>query len=341
MVLASLLVATLGLGAGVAQLQDAPGRLITPQGVEIQADGRLFVLFAGLNGLGYSEETERKGPPLSAPVYHPLRAQVREAMRKLDEEGKLADLRKFLDQNPASVEQYAEVVLSRDFAAQKHGELSPGAKKLEGVIAILEHLGADPALQKIYDETLSLERKQALELFAKLDKTFEAGKKHLGVAELRPPKELTVLTNALDAQGSVRLVKVGALQYLVVGPGLDSATEAVLVATLRGTYGKEVSKAYAKSDKLKKAWADLKGYKSITAAYADGDLYATDTLAEVLSFQILNLTAGAPLAAKEEDFIDASTKGGLRWTRATLRALDGRAEPIDAALPKVIAKVSP
>ena len=44
---------------------------------------------------------------------------VGEAMRKLDEEGKLADLRKFLDQNPASVEQYAEVVLSRDFAASQ------------------------------------------------------------------------------------------------------------------------------------------------------------------------------------------------------------------------------
>ncbi|MFO0725060.1 MAG: hypothetical protein U1E65_14870 [Myxococcota bacterium] len=342
MVFASFIAASVSLACGVGQLQDAPSRLITPQGVEIVADGRLFVLFAALNGLGYSEETEKKGPPLSAPVFHPLRTQVREAMRKLDDEGKLGDLHKFIDQNPAPVEHYIEVVLARDFGAQKTApELSPAAKKLEGVLPLLEKLGAEAALQKIYDDALSLEHKQALELFARLDKSFEAAKKHLGLTELKPALELTVYTNALDAQGSVRTVKIGTRSSLVVGPGLDSADNAVLVATLRGKLGPEVSKAYARSDKLKKAWADLKGFKSITAAYTDGDAYAAETLADVLAFQAAAVAAGQNPATKEEDFIDANTKAGLRWTRAVLRALDGRNEPIDAALQKVMAKVSP
>src|SRR5687768_3036022 len=63
-------------------ISDAPDKLITAHGVEIRNDERVFVLFAALNGLGFSEETQRKGPPLRAPVFHPLRAQIRDALRK-------------------------------------------------------------------------------------------------------------------------------------------------------------------------------------------------------------------------------------------------------------------
>ena len=42
----------LALSAPVGQIAEAPDRLVTPYGVELTSDGRVFVLFAALNGLG-------------------------------------------------------------------------------------------------------------------------------------------------------------------------------------------------------------------------------------------------------------------------------------------------
>src|SRR5579864_1523492 len=96
-----LLFTLLGVGAKDAAEADAPDRLITEQGLELRSDERVFVLFAALNALGYSEETERKGPPLRAPVFHPIRETVREALRKPDEAAKMSAVKAMFEQNPA------------------------------------------------------------------------------------------------------------------------------------------------------------------------------------------------------------------------------------------------
>lgn len=326
----------LGLSAPVGQIADAPDRLITPQGVELSSDGRVFVLFAALNGLGFSEETQRKGPPLAAPVYHPVRAQVREAMRKLDEEGKLAEIRKFFDANPASIEAYAGVLLGHDVALDKPvGDLGGDAKKLAGVVPVVKKLGNDPALTKVFDDVLVLQRKQAMELYGRLDKVFTTGKKHLAVNDLRPSARLVVVPNPLDAHGAVRRVVVADTEYLLVGPGVETAADAVLASALRTTLAPSVKAAYANSPKLKKAWADLKSSKSVSARYADGDAYATETLAQIMAFQIRGGT-------NEDDFVDDANKDGLRWARPLLAALGNRAgEPIDASINKALPKASP
>jgi len=322
------------------QIGEAPDRLITPQGVELANDGRIFVLFAALNGLGFSEETQRKGPPLAAPVFHPVRTQVREAMRKLDEAGKLTDLRKFFDANPASVESYAAALLSQDLTLEKSsGEPSAEAKKLGGVISVVQKLGNDPDLTKVFEDVLVLQRKHSKELYDRLDKTFVAGKKHLAVAELRPSLSLIVIPNPLDAHGAVRSVYVGDKLYLLVGPGLDTANTAILEAALRSTVFPSIKAAYANSPKLKKAWGDLKPFKSISNRYSDGDAYAAETVAQILSFQIRGGAAGSPA---EDDFVDQATKEGLRWTRPLLLAIGNRgAEPIDASLTKALPKATP
>ena len=64
----TMLASAVALAASTGQIADAPDRLISAHGIEIVSDGRVFVLFAALNGLGYSDETQRKGPPLRAPA---------------------------------------------------------------------------------------------------------------------------------------------------------------------------------------------------------------------------------------------------------------------------------
>lgn len=335
----------LALSAPVGQIAEAPDRLITPYGVDLVSDGRVFVLFAALNGLGYSEETQRKGPPLAAPVFHPVRAQVREAMRKLDEEGKLAELRKFFDANPASIDAYAAALLAQDLGLEKAvGEPSAEAKKLAGVAALVKKLGNDPSLSKVYEDALVIQRKQSVELMGRLEKTFVAAKKHLNLAELRAPVELVVIPNPLEAHDSVRVLAVGKTTYLLVGPGLETATQAVLDATLRPIIRAAVAKAYPNAAKLKKQWGEIKPlYKRIGAEYGEGDVYAAETLTQILSFQIRGLVAGtAPTATAEDDFVEVQTKNGLRWTKPLLQNLGNRGtEPIDVTIGKVIPKVTP
>lgn len=335
----------LALSAPVGQIAEAPDRLITPQGIELVSDGRVFVLFAALNGLGYSEETQRKGLPLAAPVFHPVRAQVREAMRKLDEEGKLADIRKFFDANPASIDAYAAALLAQDLGLDKTtSEPTADVKKLAGVAALVKKLGADPSLAKVYEDALVIQRKQAVELMGRLDKTFAAAKKHLNLADFRGPADLVVIPNPLEAHDSVRVVTVGKTTYLLVGPGLDTATEAVLNAALRPVVRAAVAKSYGNAPKLKKQWSEIKPLnKRIGAEYGEGDVYAAETITQILSFQIRSAVAGgAPAAAAEEDFVEQQTKNGLRWTRPFIQNLGNRgAEPIDVTIGKVVPKVTP
>lgn len=341
---ASTLIA-LALSAPVGQIAEAPDRLVTPYGVELSSDGRVFVLFAALNGLGYSEETQRKGPPLAAPVYHPVRAQVREAMRKLDDEGKLAEIRKFFDANPASIDAYATALLAHDVALDKPlVELSPETKKLAGVAALVKKLGADPSFAKVYEDALVLQRRQATEMAARLDKTFGTAKKHLNLAELRAPLSIVVVPNPLDAHDSVRTVVVGPTTYLIVGPGLDSGAYAALEATLRPMIRAAVAKAYPNAAKLKKQWGEIKPlYKRIAAEYGDGDVYAAETLMGILSFQIKGILSGVPpVATAEDDFVEQQVKLGLRWTKPLMQSLAGRGtDPIDVTIGKIIPKVTP
>ncbi len=339
MLLSSLIAPTFALAVGTAQIGDAPDRLVTPQGVELVSDGRVFVLYAALNGLGFSEETERKGPPLAAPIFHAIRADVREGMRKVDEDGKLADLKKFLDANPAALEDYLAAVLAHDLALGKAGpDLTGDAKKLAGVAPLLEKLGNEPELVALFDKTADAQRKLAKELADRLAKTFEAAQKHLGLDALRGDLQLVVLPNPLDAQGAVRRFRLGSTQYLVVGAAAEVATEAVLEANLRSFLAPHVTKAWAQAAKLQKAWGDVRRSKAIQARFADGDAYVTEHLADALTFQIVT---GAQAQGREEDYVDGAQKGGLRWARVFLGALEGRSGPIDQSIPKILARANP
>src|SRR5262245_60690690 len=151
---------------------DAPDRLITRHGVELVADENVFVLFAALNALEYNEETRRKGPPLKAPVFHPLREKVRDALRQAAKKGATTGIKKMFDDNPAEIETYLEAILAGD-----KDKLSPEATKLKGKIAAIEKFRTDAELVALFDQIAEEQRTLGTVLKKNLEADFEAAQK--------------------------------------------------------------------------------------------------------------------------------------------------------------------
>ncbi len=328
----------------VGQIADAPDRLISKHGVELSNDGRVFVLFAALNGLGYSDETKRKGPPLSAPVFHPLRIETRNAMRPLADAGKLDVIRKLFDENPAAIDTYLQAILAHDLgleAVQKEG--TQAATDLAAAVKGLKAIGADPELAKLFDALALRQREHAKQIMAVLDKDFAEAGTYLGTQGLKAPLTVTVIPNPLDAHGSVRRVKVGEHLYLIVGPGLDEARDAVMAATLRPLVATWVEASWGGANLLKRHWDGLKISKRITERFPKPQAYLTETLTRAFVFRIRAKVDGKDADALAEDFIDAQTKDGMRWTRAVLAALDTvkAGEPMATAMATVAKRANP
>lgn len=341
--LTSLFVATLSMAAAAQGEADAPDRLFTSQGVEIRSDERVFVLFAALNGLGYSEETERKGPPLRAPVFHPIRLQVRDALRKLDEAGKLTSIRTVFDDNPAEIEVYLEAILASE-AGEKN--LSPQAKKIMPAIESLDAFRQKVGLAKLFDTIAIEQRTHAKELKTRIEKGLAAAGKMIGASDLRAPVSLVVVPNPLDGHDVVRKIATKDHTYVVPGPGFKEGERAALEAVLQSTMKKPVEAVWGSAGGVKyaKAWDTVKGSPRIAGRYGDAKAYLADTLAHVLAFKATTKLSGAAQKTQEEDFIEEMNRDGLRWGRTVLRALDGvegGSEPFDAVLARGLARSAP
>lgn len=325
----------LTLHAGL--LQDAPDRVISTQGVELRNDERVFTLFAALNGLGFAEETARKGPPLRAPEFHPLRVKIQDAMRKANESGQLAGVRQLFEEHPAELEVYLQAVLG--------GEgLSKEAERLASGLGVLETFRQKADVAKLFDSVALEQRALAKDLKTKIERDFSSGTRLLGLKDLRAPTTLVVVPNPLDGHDSVRVVRSKDTTYLIVGPGLVTASRAVLETSLRARLAPAVDATWstAPGAKFAKSWDGLKGSPRIGRSWSDGKAYLTDTLARVLTFKVRSKTQEPKEKREsEEDFLDEATRSDLRWARALLRALDGQegAEPIDTALPKILSRV--
>lgn len=319
---------------------DAADRLITKDGVELRSDERVFVLFAALNGLGYSEESQRKGPPLRAPVYHPIRVQVRDALRKADEAGLTGGIRTMFDENPAEIEVYLEAIL-----AGEGGNASPSAKKISAAIQVLETFRQKAELVKLFDNVALEQRTNAKELKTRLERDFAEAAKMLGTKELRAPGSLIVIPNPLDAYDEVRTVELKDRVLLVTGPGFPQAERAILQAALRPWLRRAVEASWNTPGGVKyaKSWDVLKSTPRVTKRFADGKSYLAETLARVLLFRARARVEGGQSKDREEELLEQLTDEGLRWARPVAHALDGleAGEALETALPKLLAKSSP
>ncbi len=315
--------------------QDAPTKLITDHGVELRADEDVFVLFAALNAAGYAEETERKGPPLRAPVFHAIRVDVRDALRKVRDKESMEEVRKLFENNPGEIEDYLSAAL-----ADGKVELSPAAKKIRPKLdGVFSKLRDEAELVTLFDTLAEAQRNHAKELKTKLEADFAAASKILGGDKLRGPASLVVVPNPLDGHGMVRVVDHGKTRYLVVGPGFPTAERAVLEAALRDALAEPVKAAWGQARGFARSWDGLKTSKRIRTQFEDGPNYLTEALTAAVAHSVLSKRS----RDADDDFIDEQAKNGQRWARAALKLLEtaDKGAPLATELPKVVGKVTP
>ena len=317
----------------VAAQGDAPERLLTRQGVDIVANEDVFALFAALNAAGYSEETEREGPPLGAPVFHPVRVDVREALREARTAEAFKAVRKIFKEYPEPIEIYIEAVV---FESDPSGEVG----KLQRVLMpALAQFRRDANLAKLFDRLAEQQRDHALMFKQQLEADFETAKKILQVDTLKAPPELSVVPNLLDGHDEVRTVQHESRRCLVVGPSISTSRAAVLEDVLTTVLRPAAKRAFEEAPEFQRSWDNLKTSRLARTRYGDGVNYLARAVARAVIHRVTH-----PKGSREgdEDFFDNQTKEGMRWARAALKVVDipNRGD-MTSVLPSLLKKTSP
>lgn len=317
---------------------DAPMTLLTDHGVELVADEQVFLLFAALNGAGYAEEPRRKGPPLNAPVFHPIREDVRDALRSARSSASMQAVRKVFEENNQPIAVYIAAALSR--APDAKSKPSGAAASLADKLAPLSDFRGEANMEAVFDKVALEQRKHMKTLKATLEKDFAVVLKVLGSDAFRTPRNLVVVPNPLDGHGLVRELEMGDKTYLVVGPGEDGARAAILEAALRPTVTKMVNASYGRAAKLARSWSTLKTSKRITKQWPNGKAYLSEALTNALAHRAM--AGGSTSRDADEEFIDEQARDGMRWARTALRVLDAHGSgALAEALPKLLSKANP
>ena len=320
---------------------DAPARLITQHGIELRADEQVFLLFAALNAAGYSEETNRKGPPLRAPVFHDIRSDVRDELRKAREQPSMDEVRKLFESNPGEIEDYLAAILSD---GKKDGLSKPAAALVGKVEPVLTKFYAEAKVGGLFDTVATAQRDHAKTLKAALEKDFAEARKLLGDDTLRAPTDLVVVPNPLDGHAMVRELKIGKKTFLVVGPGAETARAAVLHAALLPAFRDMADKAWGFAAGYRRSWDALKTSRRISEQYGDGKNYLAEALTRAVAHRVGTLV-DKPKDARgaDEDFIDEQARQGMRWARVGLKVIDrsDASKPLSEELPGLVKKVGP
>lgn len=246
--------------------------LYTEDGVEIGVDGRVFALFAMLNGLGFDDDTVRGPAPVKKPLHAPARVKARQNLGRPGPSFKALDA--VLAKNPLDKSAYVAAVLELgpapnfDLPADKAGGASALAKAIapplrewfneEGGAGVLKIVGdeAKPAQKKL----LPLLDKATKQTFA-LVRLGDAQDQLLD--DTGAQGRVSIILNDLDGHGGVQRVQRGDVTYLVVGPpsGADdeqALQNAVVAAVARTLVVREAAKgakpgSLAGDDKVKAA----------------------------------------------------------------------------------------
>ena len=152
------------MAAVLGVYEDAPMKLYTESGVELRMDERVYTLFAALNAAGFSEESNRRGPPLNAPVFHPIRVELRDALREVRDSELGEELRALFQSNPYPIEDYLAALLAPEGA-----QLGPPAQKLQGQLEVLERFRDEADLEELFARLAEKQREQAKELMKSVE----------------------------------------------------------------------------------------------------------------------------------------------------------------------------
>lgn len=323
----------LALGA-TGPAEDAPMKLYTESGVELRMDERVYTLFAALNAAGFSEESKRRGPPLNAPLYHPVRVELRDALREIRDEPLGAELRTLFRDNPYPIRDYLEAVLAPDGT-----KLSSNAQKLRGKMEVLDRFAQEVELQKVFDALAEKQREQAKAVKQAVEADLQKAAAEIEDPSFRAPRTLVVVPNPLDSHDAVRTVDIGDTRYVVVGPDVEQSRRQIVEAAIRPYVKSAVDGAWGAASKYRSHWDGVSLSKRIVAEYQNGKNYLVEALTRALTHRA---QAGSSTSADEE-FVDAQARENMRWARIALRVWDQHPEgtPFKDALPGLVRKFGP
>ena len=299
---------------------DAPDRLLSPHGIELRVDENVFVFFAALNAAGYADESLRKGPPLRAPVFHPLRRSTRQALRKVTESKAVHPLIKLFDDNPADVGTYLKALVSADESSLEklRSEAQP----------ILQTFREEGALNELFDNLATDQRDHAVRLMRSATEDMQVALRNFSGEEFQAPSGLIVVPNPLDSHEGVHRIVTGKGDvWVIVGPGDSTARRAVVAEALRPTVQRLVDRHYGSARSFRAAWRRVKRDRAVARRYGDGPAYLTDALVHALAWQAFVTSTGTPRRKAENDFLDTEARADRRWTAGALaivRSLRGK-----------------
>jgi hypothetical protein len=226
--------------AGTASAEVSPdwyGSLMSDHGVEVEADQRIFTLFAALNALGYNAGPAARVDPIPRPELSEPRRVVR---AQAPMSAALADaFQSFFDQHPLPLRNYvgfaAALGPAPDFAL---GSEPPESAPLRGLEQLLARYYKEGNLGAIYEKLLPQYRAALKGYLPHLDDALAAADKILKSPHGDAPPPPVIAVNLLDGAGSGFGVRRGGGSYLVIGPGMagrsdDLATTVASYARVR------------------------------------------------------------------------------------------------------------
>jgi len=334
MAVASILAAP---APGRAATDEAPIKLFTPQGVEIRLDERVFELFAALNAAGYSKESKRRGPPLNAPVYHPLRVEVRDALRELRDEPIVDELRDLFASNPQPVAVYLAALM-----AEEGDRISEAAQALKPKLGPIEEFAEDASLQALFDRLATEQRDLAKTLMKAINEDLAAVRDMVD-SDFRAPIDTIIVPNPLDSHAALEVVEVGPKRFVVVGPDFEEARQNLIVELSKPYLRSAVEQAWGAASKYRSHWDQVKISRRISGRYRNGKNYLTVALAQALAHEVDADRKGEAGREADEEFIDEHAREGLRWARVALRLWEQHEDgkPFEKDLPQLVAKYGP
>ncbi len=192
--------------------------LVSDRGLEIDADVRLFTLFAALNSLGYDDGPLARKDPIPRPALSAARLLVR--TRAPVPPALAARFQAFFDAHPAPLRAYVAFVTSLGAPP----EFAPGsppaeAASLKGFEALLAEYYRTTGVAAAHAELLPQYRTAIAGSLTSMDAAFASADRLLASARGEQPAPPVIALDLLAAPGSGYGLRQGGGTLISVGPG--------------------------------------------------------------------------------------------------------------------------
>lgn len=279
--------------------------LYTEDGVEVGVDGRVFALFAMLNGVGFDDDSLRGPAPVKKPLHTSARQKARQNLGRPGPALKAFDA--LLAKNPLDLQAYVAAVLELGPAPNfEDKDASPLAKALAGPMRDWFNEEGGAQILRVVGEEAKPAQKKLLPL---LDKAVKGATSVVRLGDAQDQLlddtgaqgRVVLVLNELDSHGGVQRVQRGDVTYLVAGPPAVEADEAAILDAVVAAYARTLVVREANKSAKAGSLADTAALAPATrTAVVDEKGYATELLACAFLRQVRGKDArcaASPLAA--------------------------------------------